>query len=163
MVRGGLVVALGLLSFVLTTSCMFLVLSMTRGFAVMHSSSAAPKEIVNESAFPPVPPIIVRVHDGRFSRLTQQLDGLDCVNCVFKDVTFEYGGGSFHLTNSSFSGPIRVNFKGAAANTLAVLEFIGALNSGSHPQPLKARTPIPQIATSKQGIKVSLASPYGWK
>ncbi len=53
-----------------------------------------------------------KVEDFTFEDVTQALDGLDCTNCAFKDVSFEYSGGAYNLINCSFSGRTRVVLKG---------------------------------------------------
>ena len=116
--------------------------------------------IVDEHAFPGVRPISMILTDIPFSETTQQLDGVDCVRCTFNDVTLEYGGGSYKFTESRFSGPIRVEFKGAAANTLALLQVLQSLAAGSQPKPPTPKAPIKRAATPKKPVKVTLLSPY---
>jgi hypothetical protein len=95
-----------------------------------------------------------------FEDVTQSLDGLDCTNCVFKDVRFEYAGGAYNLINCAFSGTTRVTLKGAATNTFAILPLLQAITSGHPPEPPKPKTPMLKTATAQSPTTISFTSPY---
>jgi hypothetical protein len=71
----------------------------------------------------------------------QQLDGLECMNCVFDNVGFTYSGGAFRLVNPRFINGMRIHFGGAAANTAVVLALLQALNNPQRPVPPPAFKP----------------------
>jgi len=98
--------------------------------------------------------------DFTFEDVTQSLDGLDCTNCTFKDVSFEYAGGAYNLINCSFSGGTRVVLKGTAANTLSILPLLQAITSGHPPEPPKPQTPMLKTAKAQSPITINFTSPY---
>jgi hypothetical protein len=126
--------------FLVMSSCLFS--SHPPTFA--HSSHAAPegRSIIDVGdVVPEVSPLLtlpqrhVALKNG-----TQRLDGLNCEQCVFKNVTFQYGGGPYRLDECKFEpGTITVVFIGAAANAVGFLplaESIAAGISPSGPNPL---------------------------
>jgi hypothetical protein len=118
---------------------------------------AESRGIVIEGAEPVVPPIGVEVKDSSFEKLIQPLDGMNCTNCSFKDIVLEYSGGSFKLVNASFSGSLKVNFKGAAANTFILekyLELISKPKVPLHPKPSQK----PKFIKIKEPINMDLIS-----
>jgi hypothetical protein len=51
-----------------------------------------PVAVKMEGAIPTVPPLSGNVFNGGgFNGMTHALDGTECVNCKFNNVTFEYG------------------------------------------------------------------------
>jgi hypothetical protein len=67
--------------------------------------------------------------------LVQQLDGLNCANCVFDNAVLTYGGGALNLTHPTFRKGIRIHLTGAAANTLVVVALVQELNRPNRPVP----------------------------
>jgi hypothetical protein len=121
--------------------------------------------IVNISdAIPAVPALRHIVFTkGAFTGGTQQLDGLECESCLFDNVTFTYGGGAVRLVNPSISGPIRVELTGAAANTVAVIQYLQAIDANRQPAPINPRTPILKSATARRVFKADFITPSGTK
>jgi hypothetical protein len=124
----------------------------------VQSASAQPKGMVGRGAEPAVPPLGGNVSSSKFENVTKLLDGLHCRDCVFKNVTFEYSGGPYNLVNAAFSGSIRINFKGAAADTVVLLDFLKSLNAGNKPQPLQPDAPLFRTADNVQATTVDLIS-----
>jgi hypothetical protein len=115
---------------------------------------------INLEREPVVPGLGPHITNSTVSGSLQAIDGLDCDGCKFSDVTLEYSGGAFTLTNFSFSGPIRVNLRGAAANTLAFIQFLNALKASQQPKQPAPGKPIPMLATIKQAAMGDFKSPY---
>ena len=116
---------------------------------------------IQDPAIPVVPPL--QHNDfarGRFFGVTQQLDGMECKECIFKDVVLEYSGGAYTLENCSFSGTIRVVLKGASANTVVILPLLEALGSGKPPVAPIPKRPVDRLTTAKNVMTISFSSPY---
>jgi hypothetical protein len=97
---------------------------------------------------PVVPPISQHFENLGLSGepLLFGVDGAECDKCVFKGVTFRYGGGNFRFTDFKFSSPIRVEYVGAAANTMRFSYFLQALAARQLPKnPPKG--PLAQVVT----------------
>jgi len=153
-------VALG--SFVVGALSMFVCLG--NQTSIVAQPAVPQRGIVAEGAEPIVPPLRgIVVSASSFGNLTQPLDGLDLENCEFRNVTLEYSGGAFRLRNASFSGPIRVQLKGAAANTLVLLRFLDAMAASRAPINPEKGKPLDKTTTAKYTQKVDLVSPYGQK
>ena len=88
----------------------------------------------------------------------QPLDGLNCENCTFENVTFEYSGGAYRLVGCTFHGTIRVGFKGAAANTLALLAIVEATRAPKPPSG-PSPGPTPRSFTASTPITADWISP----
>jgi hypothetical protein len=119
--------------------------------------------VVLPGAIPLVPGIVSHFNGGTMAKSIQQLDGTAFKDFAFSDVTFEYSGGAYTLENVNVSTPTRVHLKGAAANTMALVALVQAINSGARPQPPNPNAPILQEPTNKHTLAVSFASPYGSK
>jgi hypothetical protein len=120
---------------------------MASGRASILAQKSQPRSFVEEGMVPTVPPlrhnVLIGAHVG--SGFITPLDGLECENCTFDNAAIEYGGGAFHLTNTTFSGTVNVQLTGAAANTFAFLKY---LNGISGPAPLSgvpSPTPNPKL------------------
>ncbi len=89
----------------------------TQGRSVFKGGGAAHgnKGMVLTGSEPTFKPFVAfpKFEEFIFEDVTQSLDGLDCTNCVFKDVRFEYAGGAYNLINCSFSGTTRVTLPSA--------------------------------------------------
>lgn len=105
--------------------------------------------------------LLPRVEDYVFEDVTQKLDGLDCTNCTFKDVTLEYEGGTFNLTNATFSGRVRVVLKGAAANAFSTASMLAAIGSGGGGTSPAPNQPVLKATIARQPAKIDWNSPYG--
>jgi len=129
-----------------------------KGGGVMHSN----RGVAIEGSEPVFKSFLVfpKFDDFTFEDVTQSLDGLDCTNCVFKDVRFEYAGGAYNLINCSFSGTTRVTLKGAATNTLAILPLLQAIMSGHPPDVPKPKAPMLKTATAQSPVTINFTSPY---
>ena len=101
-----------------------------------------------------------RVEDYVFEDVTQRLDGLDCTNCTFKDVTLEYAGGNFNLVNATFSGRTRLMLKGAAANTASAVSMLAAIGSGNVSAPPAPNQPVVKSTLAKQSVTLNWKNPY---
>jgi hypothetical protein len=144
-------VTLALGSFIVGACSMFLMLS------GIHTSTWAQGD---PRAVPVIPPLRGYFSKGNEWRgLTVLLDGMESDKDDFADCTIEYGGGAVRLTNATFSGPIRINLKGAALNTFAFLKYIEALEAGRKPAPSTPQIPPQRIITVKQPITADLISP----
>ena len=91
------------------------------------------------------------------------MDGLDCDACTFNSPVLTYGGGPLRLNNARFSGVMRVQLVGAAANTAIFLSLVQRLGVGKPPEPTKPNLPIVETATIPQPVTFSLNSAYGGK
>jgi hypothetical protein len=49
------------------------------------------------------------------------LDGMKCTGCSFKNLSLLYSGGTYDLTDATFSGTIAVELHGAAQNGASIL------------------------------------------
>jgi hypothetical protein len=100
------------------------------------------------------------MRDFRFISSGQTLDGLNCENCEFKDARLRYGGGVLSLKGSTFSGTTELQLEGAAANTIAVLEFLKAIPGGRLTYKLPINKPITRkFASSPKPSIVKLPTP----
>ena len=152
-----------LVSFIVGASSMFFLLFGSHMPTVAQPVSTQRGIVVrgSEPVIPPLRGIVSR--GGTFTNITQPLDGLVMENPTFNNVIIEYSGGAYRLVNPTFSGPIHVNFKGAAANTLALMRFISAIEAQRKPKVLPPNAPIIQLAVIKESISADLISPYGQK
>jgi hypothetical protein len=100
------------------------------------------------------------IEDFTFEDVEQRLDGLDCTNCTFKDVTLDYEGGIFNLVNASFSGRIRLVLKGTAANTASAVSMLAAIGSGNRATLPAPNQPVIKATIVKQPVKLDWKSPY---
>lgn len=129
---------------------------------MVQSLSAQAIGIKIEGAEPVVPPLTVKQARNRFVGVTQPLDGMDCEGCIFENVQFTYAGGAVRLSNFSLTGPMRVEFKGAAANALAIIALVDAVNSGSKPRPIPPGSSRQRATLEKNTIKEkTFATPFG--
>jgi hypothetical protein len=154
-------IALG--SFVVGACCMFLILSGKNTSTLAQERAPL---ISAPDAIPSVPMMELIHLGGTISGAVQQIDGMDCTNCVLVGSTLRYGGGAFNFSNAKFSGVTRVELSGAAANTALFLNIVQQLGLGKPPQPTppaQPNTPITRMADVKQPITFSFASPYGLK
>jgi hypothetical protein len=108
-----------------------------------------------EAIVPGLAPAFLRLH---VKGGTQTLDGLDCDDCDFVDATLKYSGGAVKLKNPLFSGIVRVEPSGAAANTAALLPLLGAIAAGQSPNPVNPNKPILETASLKTQVKLD-----GWE
>jgi hypothetical protein len=127
-----------------------------------HTSTSAQGVTVRD-AEPKVPPLTSPMSGITFRHETQPLDGVDCTGCVFSDVTLTYGGGGVRLVDPKFSGTIRVQFKGAAANALATAAFLQAALQNQKPPAPTLNTPTMKTAKLADVFVADLVSPYGQK
>lgn len=82
------------------------------------------------------------LEDFTFASVKQPLDGLNCTNCKFEDAALSYAGGVVNLRGSTFSGTTKLQLEGAAANTIALLEFLKAIPKGTLQYKLPINRPI---------------------
>jgi len=148
-------------SFIVGACCMFFALSGNHRSILERPAFA--QSVISVRGVPVVPGLGAKFSRIRVAHATQELDGLDCTECDFRDLTLTYGGGAFKFTDTKFSGNIRVNLTGAAANTVSVLPFLEALARGMPPELAVPQAPIERAATAPQIVTVNFASPYGAK
>jgi hypothetical protein len=92
---------------------------------------------------------------------SQQLDGFDCRGCTFRDVELTYSGGAYHIENARFSGTTRLVLTGAAANTLAFLQFMQGIASGLPGVPPLPNKPVERRATAKKPMTgMDITAPF---
>ena len=113
--------------------------------------------VANEHAIPQVPEIKVHISHSILENAPQQLDGFSCEDCTLKNIRWQYSGGAFEFKKSRISGPMRVEFSGAALNTLRLLAIMNALNPHFHVEPFD---PTLRLANSVEGI-VTITSSCG--
>jgi hypothetical protein len=114
-------------------------------------------------AEPTVPPLGPLMSGVGLEAREQPLDGLNCEQCTFGDVTFTYGGGAVRLIEPELSGTIRLNLKGAAANTAVTIAFLQAMLQNQKPPAVNPNKPIIKTATAKAVFRADLVTPYGQK
>jgi hypothetical protein len=134
-------------------------------------SSALPVPIV-----PPISGMIFA--DNAFESSVEpsklMLDGLVSIGNTYKNPTgtiITYGGGAFHLENSSFVGPLTFEFIGAAANTVTLLNSLGLIvhqdrtnpNPAALPTPQRINKPVRQKVTLNKPLRGDIASQYDGK
>jgi hypothetical protein len=88
------------------------------------------------------------------------VDGTICNNCVFSDADLIYGGGAFSFTQARFSGPIRIRLVGAAANTIAFLNFAQAIGASQQPPKTIPNAPIMRAENVKMPILGDFTAPF---
>lgn len=95
-------------------------------------------------------PIVKRIG---ISNIAQQLDGLDCRNCLLDNAVLRYGGGPFNLVGTRVSGKITIEYTGAAANTVAMIDLLKGLGVGASPKPAAPGKPIKRETPPPPGPK----------
>jgi hypothetical protein len=111
---------------------------------------------------PIVPPLPhIALNGNSFRNVTYAMDGLECHDCTFQDVTLTYGGGAYLLENPKVSLPVRLNLTGAALNTAQLLQVFGLIGCPAKAAPPMA--PTPNILTAKYAPSGHLESPVGVK
>lgn len=148
-----------LVSFALGACSMFFIESgnQTSTFA------QAPPVAIAGGGVPIVPPITGKFERFGMGGLSFGVDGTECIDCDFRGTVLQYGGGAYKFTRFKFSGPVRVNLVGAAANTVAFLNLVQALAASQQPPPPKPNSPILKTANVPQEMIGDFASPYGQK
>ena len=116
-----------------------------------------PLAVGSGAGIPTVPVITQHYADFGLSatNLAYDVDGSECVRCVFDGPVLRYSGGNFQFTDYSFSGPVRVEFTGAARNTLLFLQFVQSLAAGHAPKQEVPNTSVLKTVTLKEPIKGS--------
>lgn len=115
-------------------------------------------------AAPEVPPINkTPVFEGAIitSAHLQQLDGLDCRMCTFDNSALVYSGGAFNLKAAKFTGTTHISLAGAAANTVAFLQFMHGIDSGIPSASLPPSRPIERKAAAKKPMtNLDVTAPF---
>jgi hypothetical protein len=130
---------------------------------VAHSSSPVPqvKGLIVSGLIPTIPGLGPRIESLNLDATGQDLDGLNCGECVFNNAALTYSGGAFRMDKASFSGTTRLTLKGAAANGVAMVPLMIALARGQKPAPPRSNVPIIKTAITKETItNVAWQSPY---
>ena len=114
------------------------------------------------SAVPVVPSLEpVVTEDSTISGARFLLDGIFARHMNFSNVTIEYGGRAFRLQNCKFDGSIRLELRGAAANTFALVQYLQAIEAG-RANPAAPRKPLEQLVDIMQAAMTDdLVSPFG--
>jgi hypothetical protein len=145
----------------ISITLLFLVFSGSQTSALAQGQS---KGIVNEGLEPIVPPLHHNVFKGaHMTNVEQPLDGFECEDCSFTDVTLTYAGGAVRIVNPKFSGTTRLVLKGAAANTSVTVSFLQAMLQNQKPPTFSPNAPILKRATVKDVFSADLVTPYGQK
>jgi hypothetical protein len=86
---------------------------------------------------------------------SMRLDGINCLDCVFADSTFEYGGGAINCPNCQFPSKEKtIVFTGAALNTVRLLQYFQSVNAAPQLPPwLKEENPKIEIKLTPQTPK----------
>jgi hypothetical protein len=149
-------VTVAFVSFVLGACCMLLIDSGN------HTSifAQAPPVMVGGAGVPVIPPITNKFERFGMGGMSFGVDGAECIDCDFRGTVLQYGGGAFTFTRFKFSGPVRVNLVGAAANTVAFLNLVQALAASQQPPAPKPNSPILKTANLKQEMTGDFTSPY---
>ncbi len=157
-------VTLALGSFILGMVCASVGIhtsTVVHAFAQSSAPSTPPqtRPLVGFGKMPEVPPLgpLQTGFDAEDTG-TISLDGMNCKDCIFKNVTLIYGGGAYSCSNCSFSGVRRVELRGAAFNTFILLQHIGAITGA--PQQEQQNPNSPKIFTTdlKQPAQVTWVS-----
>ena|SRR5437016_8405177 len=116
-----------------------------------------PLAVGGGAGIPTVPPIAQHYTDFGVSATNSayDVDGSECVRCVFDAPVLRHSGGNFQFTDYSFSGPVRVEFTGAARNTLLFLQFVQGLAAGQAPKQEMPNTSILKTAKVKEPVRGS--------
>jgi hypothetical protein len=122
------ILALG--SFIVGAITSWLLMSIPHTSMSVQFASAQPRGFFDESAIPRVPPISTEQYHREFVGGVQQLDGLSCRQCVFTNTVLAYSGGAYRLTDAMFSGTPTLILRGAALNTMRVLQLFGQIPAG---------------------------------
>jgi hypothetical protein len=132
------------------------------GFAVVDGAADMLGGVRDVPRFEPLNtrPIFMRM---LFARNFQVLDGLDCRTCDFQDAHLIYAGGPFNLEGAHFSGNMSLQFIGAAANTISMLNLLGLLQESNaeivQPQnnkPIERTAPVKRQSTAP----IDFGAPY---
>lgn len=113
----------------------------------------------NPHARPALPALPNRRMVGVLIKGQWQLDGLNCFNCRFQNATLTYAGGQFRCDECWFDGSLSIMFSGAAANALAVNDWVQQLHDSKQWPP--TMLPITDFLrqASADALKVTLISP----
>jgi hypothetical protein len=84
---------------------------------------------------PVVYPTMFMARNIDFGTSAQIIDGMSCENCNFEGTTLIYGGGTFQLKNPNHVNVGNLHLIGAAANTAALLVYLGVIPQGPKPTP----------------------------
>jgi hypothetical protein len=131
-------------SFMVGALSMLLLFGIHTSMVVQPSSAFAMGGIVMRSLIPTVPGLGPPMTKDSFTGGNQQLDGLNCGKCAFKNMTLTYGGGAYNIPAFTFDH-VRIQLVGASANTVRVLMLMQAMRS------LPANPPV----QPKAGIEIS--------
>jgi len=92
---------------------------------------------------------------------SQPLDGLDCRGCTFNDTVLKYSGGAYNLEGAKITGTTHLVLEGAAANTVAFLEFMHGIASGVPSASFPPNRPIERRAIAKKPMtKMDFTAPF---
>jgi hypothetical protein len=167
-------VTTALVSFALGVATTFLALSgshtstLAQALPSQGPPPQAPKPLptlVGGGGMPTVPPISQHFRDFAVMGMPGVafgIDGVDCVRCVLNGPVLRYGGGNFQFADFQISGPVRVEFVGAARNTLIFLNFVNGLAAGQAPKqnptnPIN-KDPILKTAVVKETVTGSIGT-----
>jgi len=112
--------------------------------------AAQARAVAFPGAIPVVPPLTNALSNFALKGVIQPLDGLDCTDCQFTDVVFEYSGGAFKMQRFKAAGSISLVLKGAAFNTVMAVRLLEALRQTMPkptPPPRMLKAQIEQTAT----------------
>jgi hypothetical protein len=143
---------------VVSSLAMIVMISAAHGFepqALAAQAASAPGGkpglIVNSA--PVVPPIAAKMSQWQLigdpknpDLVVQELDGIDCNSCTFRDVTLKYSGGALQLANTSFAGQIRIDLAGPAANTVAFLKLLHSIHGTGRSPVMNPDQPVVRTA-----------------
>ena len=125
----------------------------------------APTEAIGTipNGVPQVPPILIRVSRLKITNGgVQTIDGMLCDDCEFNNATIKYSGGAYSVARSKFTGKTTFLVSGAAANTLAFLRLMDAIEAGSSAPKIAPNQPLEQIAKARENTSLlaTLRSPF---
>lgn len=143
-------------SFLLGVACMYFTGNYIPNFASSAFAQQPPPINHPEGNLftPKIPPARSLSEGNTNLDQTIYLDGINSRGDSFRNPTFVYGGGTFHLDSAKIEGNVGIQLIGAAANTVAFLAQFGMIGCQS------AAKPAPQVDPNSPFIKrVSLTAP----
>jgi len=146
-----------------TVAFLSFILGVCTGSLLLTHTLTFAQSLIGPTHEPIVLPISVRAEGLKVVNvnIVQPLDGFECKDCLFEDALLSYGGGSYNLPNLKLRGNIRVELKGAAANTQTMLALLQQAAAGEAPgPPPNPNTPILKSASVKNTVTGTWSSPY---
>lgn len=156
-------ITVALSSFTLGMLIMFAAGRFGNQTSTFAQSKPQPTFSVSEGSEPTIPPLRSNVfHGASLNGVKQPLDGFECEQCTFRNVTFTYAGGAVRLVNPKIDGPFTLELKGPAANALGVIQYLQAIGGQRKPAPapIVPNRPIIRTASASTTFTEDFITPY---